>query len=73
MQEKSNIFITNQIPTLTLKQGDGTRTGTGACQCDEGYNGTDCHVCADMHYEVERNEEQLTCSGKLVFISDFHQ
>ncbi|XP_051874472.1 protein disulfide isomerase Creld1-like [Pristis pectinata] len=41
--------------------GDGTRTGTGLCNCNQGYAGSVCMECADGYFEELRNDTQLVC------------
>ncbi|XP_048462373.1 protein disulfide isomerase CRELD1 isoform X2 [Rhincodon typus] len=41
--------------------GDGTRSGTGICNCDPGYAGSICMECADGYFEESRNDTQLVC------------
>jgi hypothetical protein len=44
-------------------QGDGTRGGTGKCECDRGYVGVMCSNC-DAHYFVkENNATFIECEG----------
>ncbi|XP_069792867.1 protein disulfide isomerase CRELD1 isoform X1 [Narcine bancroftii] len=41
--------------------GDGTRTGTGLCICNQGYGGSVCLECADGYFEELRNDTHLVC------------
>lgn len=43
-------------------RGAGTRKGNGTCDCDEGYAGITCGLCADSYYESYRDESKLLCS-----------
>ncbi|KAM4722765.1 protein disulfide isomerase CRELD1 [Rhinophrynus dorsalis] len=42
--------------------GDGTRSGTGMCDCYPSYGGPLCMDCAVGYYEQDRNESHLVCS-----------
>ncbi|OCT85886.1 protein disulfide isomerase CRELD1 [Xenopus laevis] len=42
--------------------GDGTRFGTGMCDCYPSYGGPVCMDCAVGYYEAARNESHLVCS-----------
>ena len=51
-----------------VKQGGGTREGTGKCKCNDGYDGDKCTQCANGHYE-ERNGAKLTCKGRALLMT----
>lgn len=40
--------------------GSGTRTGTGKCNCDSGYEGEHCGDCTDDHFRVATSDH-FTC------------
>nr|XP_033782596.1 protein disulfide isomerase CRELD1 [Geotrypetes seraphini] len=42
--------------------GDGTRSGTGLCNCYLSYGGPFCAECSVGYYEAFRNETHLVCS-----------
>ncbi|XP_030062625.1 protein disulfide isomerase CRELD1 [Microcaecilia unicolor] len=42
--------------------GDGTRSGTGLCNCSPSYGGPLCTECSIGYYEASRNETHLVCS-----------
>lgn len=42
--------------------GDGTRAGSGHCECYHGYGGPFCMDCDVGFYEALRNETHLVCS-----------
>ena len=44
-------------------QGDGTREGTGKCDCDSGYHGDLCDECKDGYFEESKNDTHTKCSG----------
>ncbi|KAI1690628.1 calcium-binding EGF domain-containing protein [Ditylenchus destructor] len=41
--------------------GDGTRTGTGKCDCNWGYNGDLCNECSADFFPVMQNETLVEC------------
>lgn len=41
--------------------GDGTRTGTGNCTCDEGYIGINCQECHPDYYDISTDIMQKIC------------
>lgn len=43
-------------------KGSGTRKGSGKCACNEGYSGEKCDQCAQMYFEMYRDETKLLCS-----------
>lgn len=45
-------------------QGEGTREGTGKCNCDSGYQGDLCDECKDAFFEESKNDTHITCTGK---------
>ena len=47
-----------------MLQGDGTREGSGKCNCDSGYKGDECEECSDKYYQQERNSTHTVCKGK---------
>ncbi|XP_064422389.1 protein disulfide isomerase Creld1 isoform X2 [Latimeria chalumnae] len=42
--------------------GDGTRSGTGLCNCNASYGGPLCTECAEGYYRQSKNESHLVCS-----------
>lgn len=40
--------------------GSGTRTGTGECNCNSGYIGSQCDGCADDHFRIATSDD-FTC------------
>ena len=51
------------LPRLSLRQGDGSRKGNGACVCNKGYAGSLCDSCnVTDHYEAYKDETKLVCS-----------
>jgi hypothetical protein len=47
----------------TLYQGEGTREGTGKCNCDNGYEGDLCDECKDGFFEESKNDTHTKCTG----------
>ena len=45
-------------------QGDGTRQGSGECECDVGYEGGTCDECGDDHFEEKDENSKLKCTGE---------
>ncbi|XP_012865799.1 PREDICTED: interleukin-17 receptor C [Dipodomys ordii] len=43
--------------------GDGTRGGSGHCDCQAGYAGEACGQCGLGYFEAERNASHLVCSA----------
>ncbi|KAL5014215.1 hypothetical protein ScPMuIL_008485 [Solemya velum] len=41
--------------------GDGTREGTGKCDCHHGYQGEQCMECIEGFYPWEQNDTHITC------------
>ncbi|CAB4034937.1 cysteine-rich with EGF-like domain 1 [Paramuricea clavata] len=46
-------------------KGNGTRTGTGECECDDGYTSKSCNECDEGFYQDKNNTSELNCLGKL--------
>ena len=44
-------------------QGEGTREGTGKCNCDNGYQGDLCDECKDGFFEESKNDTHTKCTG----------
>ncbi|XP_028407866.1 cysteine-rich with EGF-like domain protein 2-B isoform X2 [Dendronephthya gigantea] len=42
-------------------EGDGTRTGTGECDCDDGYAAKSCNECDEEYYQDKNNTTELSC------------
>ncbi|XP_071159496.1 cysteine-rich with EGF-like domain protein 2 isoform X1 [Mytilus edulis] len=43
--------------------GEGTREGTGKCNCDSGYQGDLCDECKDAFFEESKNDTHITCTA----------
>ena len=43
--------------------GEGTRGGSGKCNCNSGYTGVVCEKCAYGFYEESREENSLKCTA----------
>ncbi|CAL1539071.1 unnamed protein product [Lymnaea stagnalis] len=41
--------------------GEGTREGSGKCQCTSGYQGDLCNQCKDGFYEESKNDTHTVC------------
>lgn len=41
--------------------GSGTRSGSGKCICNEGYEGDQCESCTDNHFMIATSDGQFTC------------
>ncbi|KAM5281542.1 protein disulfide isomerase CRELD1 isoform 1-T1 [Ctenodactylus gundi] len=44
-------------------EGEGTRGGSGHCDCQAGYSGEACGQCSLGYFEAERNASHLVCSA----------
>ena len=53
--------------SLSFFQGSGTRTGDGTCECDKGYAGRLCDVCAARHY-TQFIGNDILCVGKYRYL-----
>lgn len=45
------------------KKGDGTRGGSGKCNCDTGYDSELCNKCKIGYFEEMKNETYIKCTG----------
>ena len=52
------------LPCCNFLQGEGTREGTGKCNCDHGYEGDLCDECKDGYFEESKNETHSKCTGR---------
>ncbi|XP_072454637.1 protein disulfide isomerase CRELD1 [Notamacropus eugenii] len=43
--------------------GEGTRQGSGRCDCQPSYGGPTCAQCGDGYYEATRNSSHLVCEA----------
>ncbi|XP_052779223.1 cysteine-rich with EGF-like domain protein 2 isoform X1 [Mya arenaria] len=43
--------------------GEGTREGTGKCECDSGYQGDLCDECTDHYFEESKNDTHTSCTA----------
>ncbi|CAD5221920.1 unnamed protein product [Bursaphelenchus okinawaensis] len=43
--------------------GDGTRQGTGKCECQKGYAGVRCSTCDAHFYEFSKNDTAIECAA----------
>ncbi|CAD5227211.1 unnamed protein product [Bursaphelenchus xylophilus] len=43
--------------------GEGTRLGTGKCECKSGYAGVRCSTCAAHFYEVSKTDDSIECAA----------
>lgn len=41
--------------------GAGTRSGSGNCNCDLGYEGEDCDKCLEDYFRIGTSEDKFTC------------
>ena len=57
--------ILTSIIEFVLFKGEGTRSGSGKCNCESGYTGELCDQCSSGFYETSRTEDGLVCSGRL--------
>jgi hypothetical protein len=48
---------------VNFLQGEGTREGTGKCNCDNGYEGDLCDECKDGFFEESKNDTHTKCTG----------
>ncbi|KAH3881180.1 cysteine-rich with EGF-like domain protein 2 isoform X2 [Dreissena polymorpha] len=43
--------------------GEGTREGTGKCDCNSGYRGDICEECTDGFFEESKNDTHTVCTS----------
>ena len=60
--------ITCMTLLFTHTQGDGTRSGTGLCSCNDGYKGSMCDQCTDGYYQQATGNIKL-CNSKYKTLS----
>ena len=49
---------------FSIVQGDGTRKGTGECECDDGYASKTCNECNEGFYQDKDNTTEFECLGE---------
>ncbi|KAL4226739.1 Cysteine-rich with EGF-like domain protein 2 [Mactra antiquata] len=42
--------------------GEGTRSGSGKCKCNDGYHGDICDECTDGYFEESKNDTHTQCT-----------
>lgn len=47
-------------------KGNGTRTGTGKCDCEHTYKGDDCSLCIELHYLNPETKSCMQCDESCI-------